>query len=214
MEIYATEEEWVAALKRWWKTKGIAAIVGVLIGIAIISGWNFWNNQQDASTNQASLRYQQLLSAVENNQNKLVDKIAQSIVKQHGSTVYADYVALFQAKVKVDVGELEAAKVILQTLLNKTKNDISHVARMRLVRLLLATGQYEQGLQLIAEVDIASSAAYAGNYQALTGDLYVALNRLGEARTSYQKAMYLGYRSRLLPFKVDDIASAEIIQPE
>ena len=41
------------------------------------------------------------------------------------------------------------------------------------------------------------------------GDLYVALDRLDQARSSYQKAIESGYRSPLLQIKIDDLTTPQ-----
>lgn len=212
MEIYETEEEQVAALKRWWKENGTSAITGVVIGIVLILGWNFWKNQRDENTRMASSLYQELILATEKNKSESADTIGKQILDKYKSTVYADYVILFQAKAKVEAGEIEQAKTILQQLMTESENELQHVARLRLVRLMLTSQQYEQGLQLISEVDATNSESFEGSYQELTGDLYSALGRLGEARTAYQHALRLGQRTPLLQFKIDDITTPEIIE--
>lgn len=211
MEIYATEEQQVAALKRWWKENGKAVITSVVIGIAIIFGWNFWKEQQAENIGNASLLYQELLLATEENSSESAEKISQRLLAQYPSTIYAEFASLFQAKAKVDAGELEQAKTILQQLMVASDNQVQHVARIRVVRLMLASKEYEQGLQLISEVDVSRSESFASSYQELTGDLYVALGRLGEARTAYQKAI-LGEQTSLLQFKLDDTTMPEIIE--
>jgi predicted negative regulator of RcsB-dependent stress response len=39
--------------------------------------------------------------------------------------------------------------------------------------------------------------------------LYVALDRLDQARSSYQKALENGYKSPLLQIKIDDLSAPE-----
>jgi predicted negative regulator of RcsB-dependent stress response len=75
----------------------------------------------------------------------------------------------------------------------------------------LASGEYEQGLQLIAEVDPSTAQGFTAGYEELKGDLYVALERNGEARTAYQNALRQGAASPLIQFKLDDISVPEII---
>ena len=90
-----------------------------------------------------------------------------------------------------------------------SNNELSNIAKIRLVRLMLATGEYEKGLELINNVDPATSASFSGNYDELVGDLYVALDRLDQARSSYQKAIESGYRSPLLQIKIDDLTTPQ-----
>ncbi len=212
MEIYETEEQQVEALKRWWKENGVSIIAGLIAALVLIGGWNFWKSYQQDQQNQASALYEQLLQDVERGKHEEVDTIARRLKDQYGSTAYASFAALMLAKSKVRQGDLEAAKSVLRQLVQDANSDeLKNVARVRLVRLMLATAEYEQGLQLIAEVDPSAAEGFGGSYDELKGDLYVALGRLGEARTAYQSALRSGQRSPLLQFKLDDITAPEIV---
>ncbi|MDD5410960.1 MAG: tetratricopeptide repeat protein [Methylobacter sp.] len=225
MEIYDTEEEQVEALKRWWKENGTSTIVGLALGIAIILGWNYWQGHKKEQAVQASAIYDQLLKAVDDDskdgggratqgavagdKKDTIDKLAGRIQEQFGTTEYAAYSGLLQAKLKVQQGDFAAAKDILKNVAAKPNKELSNIAKIRLVRLMLATGEYEQGLQLINSVDAEAGSSFSGNYDELVGDLYVALDRLDEARTSYQNALRNGHQSPLLQFKIDDLTAQE-----
>ena len=213
MEIYDTEEEQVAAIKRWWKENGASTIIGIVVGVIIIGGWNFWQTYTQDKANQASALYEELLSSVSNEKTESVEKITERITEQYGSTAYATYAALLLAKTKVQQGEVESAKSILEKQMKIADSaELRNVARIRLVKLMLATDENEKGLQTIAEVDQSSSQGFSASYDELTGDLYLQLGRLGEARTAYQSALRAGSNSPLLQFKLDDITAAEIIE--
>ncbi|MCK9397162.1 MAG: tetratricopeptide repeat protein [Methylobacter sp.] len=209
MEIYDTEEEQVEALKRWWKENGTASIVGLVMGIVIILGWNYWQDYKKQRSAQASATYDQLLKALDEDKKESADKLAERMQEQFKGTEYAAFSGLFQAKLKTQQGDFAAAKQILKTIAAEPDKQLSNIARIRLVRLMLATGEYEQGLQLINEVDAKQTSSYSANYDELVGDLYVALDRLDEARTSYQNALREGQPSPLLQFKIDDLTAQE-----
>ena len=211
MAIYETEEEQLEALKGWWKENGQSTIVGVIAGIVAILGWNFWQNYKHDQAMQASALYEQLLTAVNEGKSESAEKIADRIGEQYDSTAYSAYAQLLKAKVEVQQGGLDAARQTLEKTVADADDVISHVARLDLIRLLLAKGEYEKGLQLIAEVDQRSAAGFTGSYDELKGDLYVALDRLDEARTAYQSALRGGHTSPLLQFKLDDLTQPEII---
>jgi predicted negative regulator of RcsB-dependent stress response len=212
VEIYDTEEEQLDALKRWWKENGQSAIVGLIAGIAIILGWNYWQEHKNEQANQASALYDQLLKAVAGDQNDSAEKLAERLQEQFSSTEYAAYSGLLQAKIKVQKGDLAAARSILEKLATNSDQEISNIAKIRLVRLMMANGEFEKALQLINDVDPAKISNFSGNYDELVGDLYVALDRLDQARTSYQKAMENGSRSPLLQLKIDDLTAPEKIE--
>jgi predicted negative regulator of RcsB-dependent stress response len=212
VEIYDSEEEQVAALKRWWKANGRSAIVGIGLGLAIMIAWSVWGKFQQDKTLQASSLYEQLLAAAEANKNDTVIKLSERLQDQYPSTAYADYAQMLLAKVKVEQGDLDAAKQILSNLVTHLNGELKHVATIRLIRLQLATGEYEQGLQTIAEIDSADANKFSANYEELKGDLYLALGRPAEARTAYQLALREGLASPLLQFKIDDLTTSEIVE--
>ncbi|MGZ4969716.1 MAG: YfgM family protein [Methylobacter sp.] len=229
MEIYDTEEEQVEALKRWWKENSTSTIVGLVMGIIIILGWGYWQDHKKAQAAQASATYDQLLKALDGDKKDSVaatapgspaalppsmeaEKLAERLRQQFKGSEYAAFSGLFEAKLKAQQGDLAAAKEILKTVVAEPNKQLSNIARIRLVRLMLATGEYEQGLQLINEVDAKATASYSANYDELVGDLYVALDRLDEARTSYQNALRNGQPSPLLKFKIDDLTAQEKLE--
>ena len=211
MELYETEEQQVEALQKWWKENSTASLIGLGIGIAVILGWNQWQDHKKEQLSKASAVYDQLLKNVNENKVSDIDTVATKLKSEFGSTEYATYSLLLQAKTQVEAGDLAGAKELLQGLANQSI-DLSQLAKLRLVRLFLATGEYEKGLQLIGQVDQKSAAGFSDNYDELVGDLYVALDRIDEARTSYEKALRNGYQSPLLQFKLDDLTAPEKLE--
>lgn len=212
MEIYDTEEEQLEALKRWWKENGQSTIIGLILGIAIILGWNFWQDHKRAQAEQASALYSQLIQAIEADKKDSAEKLAERIQEHYPKTEYATYSGLFLAKLKVQQGDAAKAQTILKHIAAESKKELSNIAKIRQVRLLLASGQYVQGLELINDVDPSTSSSFSGNYDELVGDLYVALDRLDQARSSYQKALENGYRSPLLQLKINDLTAPEKVE--
>lgn len=213
MEIYDTEEEQVAAIKRWWKENGTSTIIGIIAGILIISGWNYWQEQQQDKAMQTAALFDELWSNINEEKKDAVEKITERIIEQDPTSSYASFSQLLLAKTKVQAGELDAAKSILDGLMLDARSaELRNIARIRLIKILQALGEYEQGLQLIAKADQSTTEGFSASYDELTGDLYVALGRLGEARTAYQSALREGAKSPLLQFKLDDITAAEVFE--
>lgn len=209
MELYDTEEAQVEALKKWWKENSQSVVIGLGVGIAFILGWNYWQDYKKQKINQAATLFEEVQKAAAANQKDSVDKLAAQMKEKFASSDYVAFSELLQAKLKVQAGDMKAAKDILNGLAANPNKEISNIAKLRLVRLMLATKEYEQGLQLINSIDPAAESSFSGNYDELTGDLYVALDRLDEARTAYQSALRNGQRSPLLQYKLDDLTAAE-----
>ncbi len=212
MEVYNSEEEQIEALKRWWKANGTSVITGIIAGLAIIGGWNFWQSNQEQKAFQSSAMYQQLVKAAKDDNTEVVEKVSEQLVSKFPSTTYAELALLLKAKAKVQQDDLSAAKDILNQVRATSDSEIKHVATIRLLRLMLATGEYEQGLQLIAEMEKQASESFSASYEELKGDLYVALDRLGVARTAYQNALRSGQPSPLLQIKLENISAPELFE--
>ena len=208
MAIYDTEEEQVEQLKKWWEANNTSLIAGVITAIVIVTGWNVWQNHQQVQRNEASQLYQSLLESAAKDDYASVEKLADQLSVEHGSLAYAHFAALEKAKSKVQQGDLEGAKAILQQQIqNPGDEQLQHIARLRLGQLFLATGQFEEGLKLVSAADAAKAEGFAAAYGELEGDLYVAMDRLDEARSAYQNAIRTGRATALAQFKLDDIAA-------
>lgn len=208
MAIHDTEEEQLEQLKKWWESNHSSLLAGIIGAIVVIASVNFWQRYQTDQRTQASQMYQELLDSAAKNSAESVEKIAEKLTNDFGSSAYASYAALQLAKAKVQSGDLEAAKAILEKEVKTADGpELRHVARLRLIQLMLASKQYEEGLKLIAEVDPASTDGFSASYDELQGDLYVAMDRLDEARSAYQSALRTGQAAPLVQYKLDDIAT-------
>jgi len=212
VEIYETEEEQVAALKGWWKENGQATLIGLGLGIAVILGWNYWQDYRREQAEQAAGLYAQLLKAQAANQTESVAKLSEQMETRFGSSDYTLFSQLALAKIKVEQGDLASARQILEKVSATSNKELANIAKVRLVRLLMANKEYEQGLKLINDIDPAKSASFSGQYDELVGDLYVALDRVDQARTSYQNALRNGHQSPLLQLKIDDLTPPEKVE--
>lgn len=212
MEIYDTEEEQVEALKKWWKENRQSTIIGLLLGTSVILGWNYWQEHKKSQAEQASGLYAQLLKAVEADKKDSAVKLSERVQAEFPGSDYAAYSALLAAKLKVQQGDIPGAKQLLEKVAAVSNKELSNLAKIRLVRLMLANKEYEQGLKLINDVDPAKSSGFSNDYDELVGDLYVALDRLDQARTSYQNALRNGHQSPLLQMKIDDLTAPEKVE--
>ncbi|MDD5272981.1 MAG: tetratricopeptide repeat protein [Methylovulum sp.] len=212
MEIYETEEEQLAALKAWWKENGQATLIGLGLGIAVILGWNYWQTYQRMQTEQAANLYGQLVKAAMADQKESVIKLTEQMESRFGGSDYTLFSELTEAKTKTEQGDLAGAKHILEKVALAANKEVANIAKIRLVHLLMANKEYEAALKLINDIDPAKSASFSAQYDELVGDIYVALNRPDQARTSYQSAVHNGQQSPLLQMKIDDLTAPEKLE--
>ena len=208
METYLTEEERVEALQRWWKENKSSLFMGLAMGLLIIIGWKYWQGHQQAQREQASLTYHLMGRAIAAKQPEEAVKMGQQLIESYPSTTYAEFARISLAKLKVEAGDLEAAKLRLEEEVKQGHDEtLKELARLRLARVLLARGEADAGIVLLQ-----GTQSTAGKFSALfeegRGDLLIAAKRPEEARTAYQKAKELGNRSPLLDLKIHDLPAA------
>jgi predicted negative regulator of RcsB-dependent stress response len=209
VETYLTEEERLEALQRWWKENRRSLIFGVLLGVAIIVGWNMWKGNVQSQNEQASNLYLQMLKAIENKQTEPAVKLGERVIASHPSTAYADFSRLLLAKLKVDSNDLPGAKAVLEETIAKTKDEnVRHIARLRLGQVMLASGETGPALSMLEPLSTAQMGKFAGLYHELKGDLYAAAGRPDDARKAYETVKQVGEDSPLLELKLNDLPTA------
>jgi predicted negative regulator of RcsB-dependent stress response len=212
VDTYVTEDEQVEALKAWWKENGKAVIAGAIFGLLGLMGWRYWQGNVKIQAEQASTAFQQLLSQVADNKKEAAEQQAKQILDQYGKSPYAAFAALMLAKIAVDKNDLVQAKAYLQwALVHSTEPEIKGVARLRLVRLLLAEGNTDQAQAFLDEAD---NAASLPSYHELKGDLLLARGKREEARNAYLQALALGGttggQSSVLQMKLDELGESSL----
>ena len=188
MEIHATEQEQVDALKKWWKANGSSIVTGLLIGLAVLLGGKAWFGYQERNAANASNLYVQLMNALDAGKDEEAKSHASEIISGFSNTGYAPLSALALARIAANEGELEAAQTQLQWAIDYADSDsVGHVARQRLVRVMIAREDYAGARQILDTV--VDTGAYAYQYLALKGDLYKAQDQLAEAAQAYKSAL-------------------------
>ncbi|MEJ2344279.1 MAG: tetratricopeptide repeat protein [Gammaproteobacteria bacterium] len=216
MDVYATDDEKVEQLKKWWKENGRSLVIGVVIGLAVLIGWRTWSHYRTGQAEQASDTYAALMAALSRNDNETALADGERIVSNFSSTPYAALSALALARVRLEQGELTAARTELQWALDHSDMEaVRHIARLRLGRVMLAQGDDAAALKLIAAVK--DPGSFASQYDELAGDIYVKQGKPQQARAAYQKAMDslgAGAAQRpLLEMKLDDVAGSAETKP-
>lgn len=207
MEVYASEQEQIEAFKKWWKENGTALIVGAVIGLGGLFGWQFWHKYKDRRGAAASSRYEVVLGDVQSGKTDQAIAEGKALIERYDATPYAALAALTLAKIYVDKGEAGAAEQQLRWVLDHGHSaEVKNVARLRLGRLLLNGGKLAAVRTLLKGVDY---GAFAGSYEELLGDLAVAAGEPAKAREAYLKALSANPASApIVRLKLDDLGSA------
>ncbi|GAB4223759.1 MAG: tetratricopeptide repeat protein [Gammaproteobacteria bacterium] len=210
MDNYLTEEQQVEMLKRWWQKYGVSVLVGLLLGVVIMLGYQYWQKRQLAQHAAASVKYDQLLDAYVNHQP--LDEIAMDLIEHYSKTPYANLAELLLAKQAVLDKQYDKAQQYLTHIIS-TKQDIpliKQLAQLRLARVLLYQKQYQQALAQLKDLNHSPLLPMVAEVR---GDIYVAMNKLDLARQAYKLAQQdfsqtVG-TSELVKMKLSDLPEAQ-----
>ncbi len=207
VDVYASEEEQVAAIKKWWKENGTSVILGIVIGSAALFGWRYWQGQITAKGEQASVIFTQLEQQFSAKKNEDATQTGKQLIQDYAGTPYASFAALKLAKVAVEAQDIEAAGNYLRSVIdNGNPEELVQIATMRLARLNLSSDNADSAMVLISTIDDTSTLA---SYHELKGDILLAQGKQDEAKNAYLQATALGRigssGNDFLNMKMDDL---------
>jgi len=210
VDVYKTEEEQVEAIKKWWHENGKSIIAGVVIGITAIFGWRAYDNHVAIQSEQASILYEQMISAARKDDGENILVYANRIIDGYQSSTYAVFASLMLAKVAAEAGELGQAETHLRWVLdNNSQDEFEHVARLRLARILIASDKLELASETL---NVKNPGDFVASYDELRGDLYVKQGKPDEAIKAYEKSLAntkgSGDAQSILQMKLNDLGSS------
>ena len=181
------EQEQIDTLKAWWKQYGNLVTWLLIVALSSYAAWTGWRNYQVGQSTQASQLYDELQKAILAKDNAKVQRAATDLIEKFTRTSYAPMAALSAAKSAFDLNDLKTAKSQLHWVIDHSSvEEYKALARIRLAGIALDEKAYEEGLTLLAGE---FPAELAGNAFDRKADIYVAQNKLVDARTAYQVAL-------------------------
>lgn len=204
MEVYNTEEEQVQAIKQWWKDNSTSIIAGIVIGIAVLSGYNYWNKNQQSQAQQASVLYSQVLTSTSSKA-----ETTEILKSEFSATPYAALATLLLAKDYVNGNELDKAVTQLKWIVDNSGDAIQHLAKQRLARVYLAENNIAAAEDLLKGV---KAAGFAATYNEIRGDINLAKKLPLQAKENYRLALSSlvqgDQRFDIIKMKLDDLTQA------
>ncbi|MES2935023.1 MAG: tetratricopeptide repeat protein [Pseudomonadota bacterium] len=204
------EQEQLASIKAWWNRFGNLVswvITAALVAYAAWAGWNYYERSQSA---QASQLYEELQKAVTAKDNVKAQRAATDMEAKFGRTAYAQMGALSAARIAFDANDLKESKKQLQWVIeNALDDEFKSIAKIRLAGVLLDEKAYDEGLKLLSG-DF--PVQFSGMVADRKGDIFVAQNKIQEARNAYQTALakieQKGSGRQLIQLKLDAIGGS------
>lgn len=172
-------------VRAWLRQNGSTLVTGVALGVALIFGWQWWQNSRLEHRVTAAMQFDALTTAAEADQRDSVRDLAASLGKEYGDTPYALLADLRLAAEQADSGEIEQALATLQSAAISNQDPIfDSLISLRIARMQSALDRHDDALKTLAGVtDFDALAAE------LRGDALRALDRGDEAFAAYEEAL-------------------------
>lgn len=196
-----SDDEQEEALKRWLADYGKSVATGILLAVAILFGWQGYQQKQQADAEAASALFQNLLLAAEQDSEAgrlSVGSFSEQLKSDYPGSFYAQMAALHVARIAVKQGALDDAAAELQWVLDRSPpENLEPLVQLRLGRVYLAQQNYDELMKL---VDL-STEPYSGAFLELKADALVEQGKKGEAIEAYQTALALNEKVEQLQGK-------------
>lgn len=160
----------------WLRRNGAGLVGGIVLGLAAIGGWKWWQQHQHQQQLDRAAQYQAALDAITADAGQAAAK-----VDALGQGIYRTLAALELADAQAAAGEGEAAIATLRGIDSKDPA-LAGVIEQRLARLLIGADKATEALALVEDSDTAAALE-------VRGDAQFALGQTEQARASYSEAL-------------------------
>lgn len=199
-----TEDEDLVRAKAWWKENGTSIVGGVLIGTALVFGYNYWQTYQEDQQREVAQLYTDYSRATD-------DKaILSTLLEVNDSAAYAQLARLKAAKVAADAGEYDSAEQLFSSVIaSKADSGLRYIAALRLATVYLANDKSDDALALLEKNSNPDIPLMQARIDELMGDIYFQQGEAEKARSRYESALSLFSNTRqplqLIQMKLDNL---------
>lgn len=195
--------------RQWLQKNGSSIIMGILLGLAVLLGWQRWQQSSVNHRADAMLKFDDFQAAVDKDDKELAGKLVEDLRKNYGDTPHAALGALELAEMQLKAGQVPEAESSLRFAAEQDESaSIKAIATLRLARLLLGRGEAQKALDAVSAMDAES---YVAEREQVRGDALLALGRGEDARKAYDAALAVmdvaAQQRRTLEAKRDDVAA-------
>jgi predicted negative regulator of RcsB-dependent stress response len=189
VDLNLVEDDEQERARKWWKENRFPIISGVVLGLSIIIGFNWWGEYQTSRAETASKLYQEILNNDQHNNRVPIaaTTAGQIIIDEYADTSYSGKAALILARIAYDNNNTDTAKEKLNWAIDNSKQfETVHAARLRLATILVIEKKQSDALELIS---VEHMDGFESHYYELRGDIYQDLDQHDKARDAYRAAI-------------------------
>lgn len=184
---YLSDSEREEALREWWRDNWSWILGGVVLGIALLVGWRYWETHRLQSAEGAADLYRDMQTALKAQDVTKAEALLNELVADSKSGPYTQQARLLLAKVRVETGKFGDAAPLLRAVADESKDkELTRVAQLRLGQLLVQEGKHDEALQLLEPL---TSGDFGAQAREIRGDALLAKGDAEGARAEYAAAL-------------------------
>ncbi|WP_165831957.1 MULTISPECIES: tetratricopeptide repeat protein [Gammaproteobacteria] len=198
------EDQQVEQVKSFIKEYGPWIVGGLVVGLGLMFAWRSFQSAQLAEQQAATAQVKQIVDQLDAETSEVIE--AQSVLGELSDSDYAALTRLVVAKSAVAAENLEEAATQLEMAMNESTNaQVTSIAALRLARVEIALGRYDNASNALSQVTVTSYAALKSEIE---GDLHLAQGNEDAARMAYASALESSESgmNRVLQMKLDSLA--------
>lgn len=185
-DIYNENDE-LSRVVEWLKANGAALVIGVVLGLAIIVGWQWWNVRVDSRAQAAAQLYGSVAGPIESGQ--ITDSVrakVEQLKQDYAGSPYAANAAFKLAARAMEQKQYDQAISQLDWVIENSESvPARNVAQLRKARTLWSTGDAEAALSLL---EAKHPDSFDRLFAELAGDIQAARGNRPAAHAAYQRA--------------------------
>jgi predicted negative regulator of RcsB-dependent stress response len=209
-EEYLTDDEQLEAVKRAFTEYAPWILGGIVLGVGGWFGYQRYQSHRNEVAFRAADQFTQMTVALQMNDPKRSQQIADGLIKDFPGSPYADQAQLTVARIDVETGKSADAVAPLTQVMNNSKDaELRQIARLRLARVLIDQGKPDDAIKTLAA---GTPGSFAGPYHEVHGDALHSKKDIPGAIAEYSAALGAsggGVDSARLQLKLADLASNE-----
>ena len=177
------EQEQIAEVQAWWKQYGNLLVNLLTAAAVIVAAWQGWNWYQRRQSAEAAAVYAALQKAVQESNLQGVKVTSGELLEKYSGSSYAPLGALSAAKALAESGDAKTARLQLTWVVDKGKNEVRDLARLRLASMLIDEKEYDAALK---QLDAKPMAGFEARFADTRGDVLRAQGKASEAVAAYR----------------------------
>jgi predicted negative regulator of RcsB-dependent stress response len=192
MSRYETDEEQWESIKQWWKENGKQIVLAVIVALAGVTGWNYWQQMQYSKAVNASSTFELLQTKFQQGQFQDVAREVQKLKTEQPDSPYAAGAAFLLATYLYEdkhdfQGALSQLDWVAEHVPEAAMKDI---AQLRAARILIDQKNYTEAQLRLQKVAVARLAEESqALYHYVEGELALAEGDLARARKAFDQVL-------------------------